>query len=538
MSQKKYPTQWSYGIPRGYISDRKTNYIVGIRDPKLKKTLTYSYPIKNFNSKQECKKFAEKERVRLSHEMKLTRNEIRFIDKNTIEIKLTQNKTFITDAQNLKIVNKYPLQAKKKKEGKIERFYAMAQDKKKVFKFTDLITKYKIVEYINGNTLDLRSENMKEFGMAYVVKNDMDDTKEEDFEDPNTIEDMAKYYSMSINDLPRNKWILGLVPGTVFYRTHEKNKTLTMRIKDDEKIIKSKTFKVSDYETPEIAMLEVKKYMVNVAYALDIIKNKLRIIDNVLEIMVDNVIVKMDLIYLPLFMCRDNSYQPSITLCKTYKTSNNKQYIAVYNKQNGSVATLHQFLMGSPMIDHINGDSLDNQICNLRYTDYKHNASNKLPIGNQICGVKKARKEGDIIYTAHIKGLDDIRYSKDFTVSEYGKKAVKLAIKFRKNILEIKSFADTKELNINRFDRKSISDTIKRTEIYVKDMTNRMILFPNQYLESIEELSDNDRFKMWNHYCVVQSYYLHGLYYTLNKFRDIIDKINKKRKDIVEIIDI
>ena len=57
----------------------------------------------------------KKEQIRLSHEFGVTRNEIRFIGKNTIEVKLTQDKTFITDAKFLNLINKYPLQARLKK---------------------------------------------------------------------------------------------------------------------------------------------------------------------------------------------------------------------------------------------------------------------------------------------------------------------------------------------------------------------------------------------------------------------------------------
>ena len=82
LKMKKYPTLWVYGIPRGSI--------------------------RNWNT-------------------------------TVYEVKITQGKTFITDSENLELVNKYPLQAKAKKERNgPTRFYVMYQVKKKVNKFPDL----------------------------------------------------------------------------------------------------------------------------------------------------------------------------------------------------------------------------------------------------------------------------------------------------------------------------------------------------------------------------------------------------------------
>ena len=312
-----------------------------------------------------------------------------------------------------------------------------------------------------------------------------------------------------------------------------------MRLKNADGIIESKTFNVKDHDNAEKTERFARKYMVNVAHAMGIVKNKLRITtDNLLEVMLsDDIIVKLDLVFISLFMYINKSYQPLITLCKTYISSNLKQYIAVYCKDTGFIITLHQFLMGSPMIDHINGDPLDNRISNLRYTNPAHNMTNKAD--NKMHGIKKTIDGGnDITYTACIRGTGGREFSKSFPKFIHKNNACKLAIQFRKNVLEIKSFADLSGIEFSKEDLKIIDDTIYRTNKYIDDMLNRMVHISSHYLKELpDDLSENDRYIMWKFYNRTQSLYLVGLYSTINRLEETrYYLIHPKTKSICEDI--
>lgn len=68
---------------------------------------------------------------------------------------------------------------------------------------------------------------------------------------------------------------------------------------------------------------------------------------------------------------------------------------------------LHRFILNAQkgdIVDHINGDGLDNRRCNLRLTDLKGNAANKrIPLG--VCGfrgvTRQARTGGNFAYRAN-----------------------------------------------------------------------------------------------------------------------------------------
>jgi hypothetical protein len=448
---KKYPTVWAYGMPRGWITDRRTNLLLSFSKGKKRHSFTYS--VGNFDSKEECMKHVENEKIKKSRELGLTRNEIRFINKDTIEVKLTQNKTFKTDAKYLKIVNKYPLQAKAKKEKEITRYYVLGQDKKKTFQFTNLITNYEIVEYINGNTLDLRDINMKEFGFGIkVVEN------AEDIVNKNETDDESKYYFMEMEELPKNKWILGTVEGTVFFREHEKDKVLTMRTKNYDGNIQSKTFKISDYESVEKATLEAKKYMLNCGHYAGTVKNKIKISDDYLEVMLDEkTIMKTDLMFLPLFIPNTDNFQANMIVSKTSSAGSKKIYAVIYNKITSTLIKYHQFIMGGPMIDHINGDSLDNRLINLRFTNYSQNNSNRIANdASSTNGVKHGVNKIGKYYLATILH-DEHTYYKNFYVDTYGDNAKIFAIKFRKYILELNPITeDLSDLPLDKSDIKTI----------------------------------------------------------------------------------
>ena len=138
-----YPTEWQYGKPRGVIKENPTNYQLRItvydKENKPDNKNIY-FLFRNYNNKEECYKDCVKKQFEISNNNNLTRNRIRFLDKDTIEVELTQNKYLITDSIFLDKVEKYPVSVKQK----ADKFYVVCQDKKKTFAFVNLITNSKL----------------------------------------------------------------------------------------------------------------------------------------------------------------------------------------------------------------------------------------------------------------------------------------------------------------------------------------------------------------------------------------------------------
>lgn len=473
----KYPTEWSYGIPRGSIADKKTRYMLRITAPGGK-TITNSYKISDFKSKVLCLEHTEKMREEISREMDLTRNEIRFLSKNKIEVKLTQDKTFIMDVKYIDLVNKYPLQAKLKTEGKIKRYYVYYQDKKHAAAFAHLLTNFKIVDYINGNTLDLRECNLKEFGIGIDVQtknndiessnsNDVDSNSNNDTDSGSNssesdsseqiqpikkevIKDVSKYYFMEMADLPKNKWILGNIGGTRFERGKEKDKIVTMRYRDENNEQRSKTFRADEYgNSIGKTYLEAKKYLINISHHKGLVNNRIKILDDHIEIEARHGITLTDYVFLPLFMQIEGDSNNIVTMCKKQGGCSDMIYSTAYIRSapdGEDLFSYHGLIMGSSFIDHINRNPLDNRLCNLRYSNSQHNATNKGATATDTEGTHGVKKT-DQYYLAYIHS-GDVMYQKKFKIDDLGKnKAKSHSILFRKHILEINfEKADIKQI--------------------------------------------------------------------------------------------
>lgn len=530
----KYPTEWSYGIPRGSVNYRKTNYILRISLGKDKDGLAFTFKIKDFASKEECEAHVEKIKSEKSNELGLTRNRVRFLDKNTIEIQLTCDKTFITDAKNLGIVNKYPLFAKPKKEKGITRYYVTAQDYKKKpgvkakkiqFLFTDLLNDYKIVQYINGNSLDLRECNMKEFGLGYSTVTTDDETGGD-----MVMENHAVNYFWDPEDLPKNQWILGSIPGTIFYRGKEKGKILTMRVKDDKHKQRTKTFNIKNYDSEGDMRIEATIFLINIAHKFGMVQNPIRINDNYLEIMIEeNIIMKTDLIFIPLFMVSFNELVCDATICKATSESNDKIYAAINLKNANIIMNFHKFIMGSPMIDHINGDPLDNRLGNLRFTNYENNNYNRHSNTDLEHGVdRKTNKYGEY-YISSLTNKD-VAYRKVFHTNIYGPKAKSLANSFRKNVLEINfTLGDIDNIHFDAADLATITNSLERTKAYQRDLLMRTIIDPKDYLFGYDQIDLATKKSMHKLYLKIQTERYQLLDNRIDNLEEIRNKIMPKK---------
>lgn len=512
----KYPTEWSHGIPRGYIVDRGSNFLLNITD-KNGKPHRYTYKCAIFKTKAACLKHVEGEKIYYSHKFGVTRNEIRFTDKNTIEVKINligknkgKVKIFQTDAKHFEMVHKYSLQAVLKRERKVQKYYIYYQDKKKRSPFTDLIVNYTTVHYINGDTLDLREKNLREVGLGMKIVDEINNEDNDDGSINNiTVEDVSKYYYMNINHLPRNEWILGSVNGTIFYRKQDKNKVLTMNVKDDENNKKKcKIFRVENYGSPDKTFREAQKYMINYAHQNNLSRNKIRILDDYLEVMLDlngKYIMKTDLMYLPLFIPQQDTCKSFFKVYKTKAPANNKKYAAIYDLNNKELYRYHSFIMGGSMIDHINGDSLDNRLENLRFTNHVHNMQNKKSTTDLEYGVYYNKNNDS--YCAQMGTADEF-FCKEYEIQIYGKKnAKKLATRYRKNILEVNFTIDEfTNLDLTYKDLPALRNSLKRTKKYLKDMQDRMPSI-DDYLPNVENTLDMQyKIALFDQYIYIQSF--------------------------------
>jgi len=171
----KYPTEWSLGKPRGSIKVVKDGYQVLITPPN-EKQIVETFNIKKFNgNKEETLTRAHEFMKKTSDDKGLTRNRIRYINEDTIEVEVSDDKIMKTDAIFIEFVEKYPLciKTKKNKDG-TEKYYVLSQDIKKQFNFTSLICDYGTVGYKNGNSLDIRYDNLINLSKVNKINDDDD----------------------------------------------------------------------------------------------------------------------------------------------------------------------------------------------------------------------------------------------------------------------------------------------------------------------------------------------------------------------------
>lgn len=371
MQQVTYPTAWSYGKPRGSIKEQPTAYLVVMSPPNEKQTTTY-FRFREYKNKEEALVKAKEYMKQQSDRYGLTRNMIRFIDKDTIEVKLTQDQIMKTDSTNLDKVEQYPVNAKKVRS----KYYVLCQDKKKTFPFTDLIVNYKTVEYINGDSLDLRSSNLKELGTVKAVFNTKppDNNKYNnrdnnlDYTNDMVVDKQYDYFKIKINRLPKNIWLLGKPAGTIFNRKNEPN-IYSVRVNDEDNKQHTKTFNVVNYKSKDEAYEQAKKWQIETSYKLNMTKNLIKIVDNTtIEVkLTKNKIMKTDKVFIPLIQTLS---------VYSIKSGNGMVYAGCFH--NNVDNKYHRIITDfNVVVDHKNGNTLDNRLTNLRSVDYSMNNSNK-----------------------------------------------------------------------------------------------------------------------------------------------------------------
>lgn len=512
---KKYPSEWILGKPRGSIKENPTNYQLRVSTSNQDFNIYFKFC--DYKSKNETYKACLKKQMEISDENDLTRNKIRYLDKDTIEVKLTQDKIMKTDSKFIKDVEKYPLNVKMKKTKDGETYYVMCQDKKLTFPFTNLISNFQNIRFKNGDTLDVRECNLMEFGQI-EIKNEI--IKDNNYELENQHEYFEYYEKNLINKLPKNKWILGKPSGSIFHRNNDIN-TYTICVLDTEQKQHTKTLNIKDYNNShEKTKKEAEKLKINMSYKLGVTKNLIRLNENYIEVKIDESnIMKIDKFLLKLIQ-KINIHKAKNNISENYYAStslNNIEYkfhrlITQYNNDY--------------LVDHINGDTLDNRFENLRPVNHSLNNINRHTI-------IKGYKEVDTIFGKAIKvctKLEKKEFSKYYSIEKYGyDQAIEMAKKFRKKIKLINSFDKT---FIDELDEKEDKIMLKYL-IKIIDKQKSIIMMStnynkNNYLEFTKDLKLDDKYKksLFSNY-IIQQIKLS------DKIKEIHNLINEKIKNIM-----
>lgn len=523
-----YPTEWTLGKPRGSTKEIPTGYLVRVTPP-TQKTISKYFLHRSYKKKDDSLKAANEFAKKTSDECGLTRNQIRYIDENTIEVQLTQDKVMKTDAKFIGQIELYPLQAKarhdKKKSDEDKLYYVYYQDKKVTHKLTDLIfPEHKTISFRNGHGLDLRSANIKELGgVDNLTKTDS-----------KSVSKQHDYFKMKIRELPKNEWILGKPAGTVFKRTGEN--IYTARATDDDNEQHARTFKVDRYDSDEIAKDAAYRWKTETSYKLNMTKNLIRIIDaTTIEVeLTKDRIMKTDRIFIPLLQ------KLYLHICIS---GSGMEYVGVsidkYANDGRKEIYFHSLITGFPMVDHINGDTTDNRLQNLRYTTHSLNNSNvhtNTKYFDKIIGVYKHKDQYGKCYVATTKFRGHV-YSKSFyiTGSRPEETAKKQAIEFRNKLSEC---VDIDEGLTTTTDNKLLQFLMVKISHIRYLSTIDHIVGPDEYL-SVVDLDDMTRGRLFGYYLSKQHIYKQKCKESYSKISDLMRikgiVLTPKMQDRIEV---
>jgi len=326
----KYPTYWEMGKPSGSIRYSVSSFLVIITHNGKQKTKMFSF---NNNNKDDAYRKALQWQRNESNKLNLTKNKIRYLNKDTIEVQVTNNINFIADAKYLDKVQSHLIIAKAKKTKTKTTYYIMCRkfSCKTLFPFTHFIYNDNPIEYIDGNTLNLKSSNI----MIKDYTINLSSTKSEKQYLYFTYVNQGHFWK-----LPENIWILGKPSGTIFKR---KNNAIVCNItgKDGHKY--SKSFSIKKYGKIK-AMNMAKKWQIITSYNLGQTKQMIRIKGKHIETM-----------YIEIKITNKQIIKTDIEMIKIIQ-----QIPLLILNQN----KLHKFIMGNN-ITHINDNIYDNRLINL-----------------------------------------------------------------------------------------------------------------------------------------------------------------------------
>jgi hypothetical protein len=288
--------------------------------------------------------------------------------------------------------------------------------------FYKLIGNYSRVKYINNNTLDLRIENLEETDNSVLAKI----SKQEIELNDKTNEPIKP--KLNKDGYQYDKFILGKYTGTVFERTGRNCWCVVVKKEDGSVATKTLTFNQNNKEELYKKAIQIKNELSDIH---ELTRNKIKIIsDEIIEVqLTKDQIMRTDYKFIEL-ITKYNMYS-------TKSSETNSKYYAVIDI-NGKLEKFHKHITGFEMVDHIDRDTLNNCISNLRKADHKLNNNNRSISDSSnavVLGVTFCAK--DNCFRARIK-QDEREYSKQFSVGKYGyEEAKQMAINARREYNQI-----------------------------------------------------------------------------------------------------
>lgn len=155
--------EWQVGKPTGTILERTSKYntkMYEVRIPINGKSTSKSFSFSKYKSQEEAYNEAQKYLYNKSTELGLTRNRIKVIDENTIEVELTKEYVMKTDMKFSDLVQKYTIVSTKGGR-ETAKYYASLSINNKLIYFHKHITGFDMTDHIDRNPMNNTLINLK-----------------------------------------------------------------------------------------------------------------------------------------------------------------------------------------------------------------------------------------------------------------------------------------------------------------------------------------------------------------------------------------